>query len=129
MGSYKGSSDPDLIASIFYYYSTCLTAKVARIIGQDPTGHEALAEKILAATREKYPSYKTQTECVLALYFGIVEDKAAVAAQLADMIRANGTKLQTGFVGTPYLLHALSENGYTDIAFDLLFQEKFPSTG
>jgi len=42
-------------------------------------------------------------------------------------VKNNGNKLKTGFVGTPYLLHALSENGYADVAFDLLVQEDFPS--
>ena len=35
--------------------------------------------------------------------------------------------MATGFVGTPYIMHALSENGYTDLAYTLLFQEKTPS--
>ena len=43
------------------------------------------------------------------------------------MIEKNGKRLQTGFVGTPYLLHALSQNGYTELAYDLLLQEQFPS--
>jgi alpha-L-rhamnosidase len=43
------------------------------------------------------------------------------------MVRANGTHLTTGFIGTPYLLHALSENGHTDLAYDLLLQESAPS--
>ena len=43
------------------------------------------------------------------------------------MIRENGTRLKTGFVGTPYLLHALSQNGYAETAYDLLLQDKFPS--
>jgi len=46
---------------------------------------------------------------------------------LADMIRQNGTKLKTGFTGTPYLLHALSDNGYADLAYDLLLQKEYPS--
>ena len=43
------------------------------------------------------------------------------------MIVANGTRLKTGFLGTPYLLHALSSNGYSEIAYGLLLQEAFPS--
>jgi alpha-L-rhamnosidase len=43
------------------------------------------------------------------------------------MIKENGNKLKTGFVGTPYLLHALSQNGYAEVAYDLLLQEQFPS--
>ena len=35
--------------------------------------------------------------------------------------------LQTGFVGTPFLCHALSEAGYTEYAYTLLFQNDFPS--
>ena len=33
----------------------------------------------------------------------------------------------TGFVGTPYLLRALSDNGYADVAYNLLLQEEYPS--
>ena len=51
----------------------------------------------------------------MALYFDIAEDKKSVAKQLNDMIIENGYKLKTGFVGTPFLLHALSQNGYTDL--------------
>ena len=38
-----------------------------------------------------------------------------------------GTALQTGFVGTPYILYALSQNGYADLAYDLLLREAYPS--
>lgn len=31
------------------------------------------------------------------------------------------------FVGTPYLLHALARNGYSETAYSLLLQEEFPS--
>lgn len=43
------------------------------------------------------------------------------------MIKDNGTRLATGFVGTPYLLYALSENGYVKTAYDLLLHDKNPS--
>ena len=36
-------------------------------------------------------------------------------------------RMTTGFLGTPYLLHALTENGHTDVAYELLFQEQNPS--
>ena len=35
--------------------------------------------------------------------------------------------MSTGFLGTPYICHVLSENGKTDVAYDLLLQETFPS--
>ena len=126
-GSYKGSSDPDIIATIFYAYSVSLVIKAGRILGKNVSKYEKLHEKILEKGRKKFTEFKTQTECVVALYFDFALDKKAVADKLADMIVKNGTRLQTGFVGTPYLLHALSQNGYTELAYDLLLQENYPS--
>ena len=49
------------------------------------------------------------------------------AKKLADMVKSNGNKLTTGFVGTPYLLHVLSDNGYSELAYTLLLQTEYPS--
>ena len=35
--------------------------------------------------------------------------------------------MTTGFLGTPHILHVLSQNGRGDLAYDLLLQEKAPS--
>ena len=126
-GSYKGSSREDLIASAFYAHSTALVIKAGRVLGQDISAYEALYERIVRAFRQAYPVYQTQTECTLAVYFALAEDTQKAADQLAQMIRSCGTKLQTGFVGTPYLLHALSTHGYTELAYDLLLRREYPS--
>ncbi|MDO5478849.1 MAG: alpha-L-rhamnosidase C-terminal domain-containing protein, partial [Clostridia bacterium] len=63
----------------------------------------------------------------IALYFKLAKDMKKTAKSLADMVKANGNKLTTGFVGTPYLLHALSQNGYADVAYSILLQEEYPS--
>lgn len=126
-GSYKGSSNEDFIASVFYAYSTLLVVKAGRVLGKSVAKYEALYNKIVEKIKKTFTTYNTQTECVLALYFDVTTDKRAVANLLANMIKENGNKLKTGFVGTPYLLHALSQNGYTDLAYDLLLQEEFPS--
>ena len=126
-GSYRGSSDEDFVASVFYRHSVGILCKVGKIIGKDTKKYECLYEKITQKIKKTFRKYKTQTECVLALHFGVAEDKGAVAKQLNDMIIENGTRLKTGFVGTPYLLHALARNGYADTAYALLLQDKFPS--
>ena len=71
----------------------------------------------------------TQTARVLALAFDLVEaaDRPKVALSLAEMLRANGMQLMTGFVGTPFLCKVLSENGYSQEAYEILFREEFPS--
>jgi alpha-L-rhamnosidase len=43
------------------------------------------------------------------------------------MVKVDGMMLQTGFVGTPYLLHALSNYGYKNLAYSLLLREEYPS--
>ena len=126
-GSYKGSSREDLIASAFYAHSTALVIKAGRVLGQDISAYEALYERIVRAFRQAYPIYQTQTECTLTVYFALAEDTQKAADQLAQMIRSCSTKLQTGFVGTPYLLHALSAHGYTELAYDLLLRREYPS--
>ena len=126
-GSYKGSSREELIASAFYAHSTALVIKAGRVLGQDISAYEALYKRIVRAFRQAYPVYQTQTECTLAVYFALAEDTQKAADQLAQMIRSCGTKLQTGFVGTPYLLHALSTHGYTELAYDLLLRREYPS--
>ncbi len=126
-GSYRGSTRSELIQSAFYAYDLSLVIKAYDVLGKDASEYKTRLEKVKERFNKNFTEYKTQTECVLALHFDLADDKNTVAAQLADMIHKNGDRLTTGFVGTPYLLHALSENGYTDLAYTLLLQEAYPS--
>lgn len=126
-GSYKGSSNEDFIASAFYAYSTSLVIQAGTVLGEDVSELSTLYENIVNTFQKTWPTYNTQTECVLAAHFKLAKNCQAAADQLADMVRACGTKLQTGFVGTPYLLHVLSDYGHTDLAWDLLLRTKYPS--
>lgn len=126
-GSYKGSSREDFIASAFYAYSTSLVIKTGKVLGKDVTEYENLYENILKTFQSTYPVYFTQTECILAAHFRLSPDCKATVDQLATMIIDAGVKLQTGFVGTPYLLHVLSDYGYEELAYSLLLRDKYPS--
>lgn len=126
-GSYKGSSRDDFIASAFYAYSTGLVIRAGKILGRDVSAYETLYGRIIAAFRDTFPTYQTQTECVLAAWFGLAENPQSAANQLAEMIRANGGKMATGFIGTPYLLHVLSRYGHNALAYQLLLRREYPS--
>ena len=71
----------------------------------------------------------TQTGIALILYFGLCteEERKPLADKLEELIHAFGDRMSTGFLGTPYILHALSENGRTELAYKLLFNEENPS--
>lgn len=130
-GSYKGSTPDDLIATAYYKYSTELFIKAAHALGRDVAEYENIPAEAAAAFRHEYMKNgrvknATQTACVLALYFDITDDRAATAGQLNELIERAG-HLETGFVGTPYLLHALSDNGYAETAYDLLLRREYPS--
>lgn len=148
--SYSGATSNDLIGSAFFAYSTSLLIKAGHALGYDMTDYETLYQNILSAFRAHYlfdgqlhqypdlhpnrdgaknPPNETQTAYTLILKFHLCEekDRQRFADRLAEMIRENGTLMTTGFVGAGYLLHALSENGHTALAYELLFREKNPS--
>ena len=127
VGSYKGSSREDFIASAFYAHSTALVVKTGKLLGKDVKSYEKLHGDIVAAFRKAFPEYKTQTEHVLAVHFGLAEDVQKTADALADMVNADGVQLRTGFVGTPYILHALSQYGHADLAWSLVLRREYPS--
>jgi len=71
----------------------------------------------------------SQSAYVLALHFDLLPEhmRQSAADRLAAQVKAFGYHLTTGFVGTPYLCHVLSRFGHTDLAYELLNQESFPS--
>ncbi|WP_369373223.1 family 78 glycoside hydrolase catalytic domain [Promicromonospora sp. Populi] len=73
-----------------------------------------------------------QTHNVLAVAFGLVPD-ADTTGRVVDSIvadvRAKGTKLNTGVLGTKWLLPVLTQHGYADVAYELAVQTGYPSWG
>ena len=122
----KGATRQDFISSAFYAYSTSRVIKAGKALNYNVQKYEMLYENIRTAFIKTFVP-ETQTECALALFFDLTDNKKEVADRLAKKIRNCGNHLQTGFVGTPYLLYALSENGYVDLAYELLLREEFPS--
>lgn len=127
VGSYKGSTREDFIASAFYAHSTELVIKAGKLLNEDISAYEILYKNIVSEFQKTFPEYTTQTEHVLAIQFGLAKDKQKTADALALMIQNDGTQMRTGFVGTPYILHVLSENGYTELAYSLFLRRKYPS--
>lgn len=125
-GSYKGASDDDFIASAFYAYSTSLLIKTGEALGRDMSEYRELYNRIVSAFRARFRA-RTQTEHVLLIYFGLAEDIKSVGNALNSMVIDNGCAMTTGFVGAPYLLHALSMTGHTDTAYELLMRREYPS--
>ncbi|MBQ8526284.1 MAG: family 78 glycoside hydrolase catalytic domain [Clostridia bacterium] len=125
--TYSGATNPDFLQAAFYAYDTAILAEALEVLGRDGAYYRDLHSKIIEKFQKDFPEYHTQTECVIALRFNLTSDREATAALLSRMIRENGDRMSTGFVGTPHILHALSDVGKTDLAYTLLLQENFPS--
>lgn len=155
VGGDTGATQKDLIASAYYARETDILVKAGKLLGKDMSEYEELYRHILDAFHDnfienglpcmsKHISLRdeknrkeqaiikpiTQTTLAMILHFHLYrgeDERKSMADCLAKIIHENGDRINTGFVGTPYILHALSENGYTDLAYTLLLQEKMPS--
>ena len=154
--SYVGATANDLVATAFFAYSTSLLIKAGEVLGKDMSYYRDMHTKVVAAFREYFmengmpkdefplteilPDSKksssdtvrrgvTQTALVLILQFGLCteQERPALINKLVELIDEFGGRMSTGFLGTPYILHALSDNGRTDVAYKLFFNEDNPS--
>lgn len=136
-GSYFGATPNDLTCTAYYAYSTGLFAKIARVLGktEDAAYYLALYRRIRDTFQRTFfredgsMTAMTQTAHIIALYFELVPEKyrKQTAQALVRLLEKENGHLVTGFVGTPYFCHALSRNGYTKEAYELLLKEDFPS--
>ena len=132
--AYMGKTDTGYIATVYYYYSSLLVAKAAKIIGRmdEAQSYEDLSKQIMQEIREEYFTKKgrlsiaTQTGYILALHYHLAPDQDRTRKEFRRQMQLDGDKLKTGFVGTPLLCNTLSENGLTDLAYSLVLEEGYP---
>ena len=132
-----GYTERDFIATAFYAYSVSILSATAKELGkiEDEIFYNNLFKKIKEVFINEYVTKagrvgtNSQTSYVLALMFNLLPDdlNKKAAAFLVEDIKSRSNHLSTGFLGTPYLCHVLSDYGYTDVAYDLLLQETYPS--
>ncbi len=154
--SYVGATSNDLIATAFYAYSTELVIKAGEVLGEDVSEYKELYANIVKRFREYFmengmpkeefpfteikPANRegtidtvrkgvTQTAITLILHFRLCmpNERVGLIDKLCQLIREYDGKMSTGFLGAPYLLHALSDCGRHDLAYTLFFQNKNPS--
>lgn len=132
-----GGTDRTLIATAYYYYSASIVAKTAAVLGNraDAALYDQLSRDIRSAFLSEYftPAGRladhTQTALVLVNYLGLYPEGTQERQRqaLRRRIAEDGFKLQTGFVGTPWLLGALTMCGCEDLAWKLFLRREYPS--
>ena len=130
-----GKTDSGFIASVYHCWSTKMVKEAAESLGLEESKVYAEREKEIrnAILNYYFPDKKfcleyTQTACALLLYLKLYPEgeREVITAKLAELLKKNNGHLNTGFVGTPILCMALSENGQNQLAYDLLLNEDYP---
>ncbi|KRN27575.1 alfa-l-rhamnosidase [Lactobacillus selangorensis] len=134
-----GATDPNLIASVYYYRSTSNLVRALKIIkAPSADKYQLLTQEIKDAILQTYytADYElnlnpiTQTGLALLLRYGLYPNddvRLKLSSSLHTLLTNNKGALDTGFIGTPELPHALVKAGLTNQAYELLLRDKMPS--
>ncbi len=131
-------TSPQIIATAYFARSAELTGYAAGVLGRaaEEAHYLLLAREIRDAFAREYvtPAGRIMSDATtayaLALEFALLPDaeqRRHAAERLADLVRANGYHISTGFVGTPLICDALCNAGYYRAAYRLLLQRENPS--
>ena len=126
------------------YTATCslkntatILSKVALILGKEKEHlkYQQIASKVDDAFNKVLTDNngklkkEFQTGYVLPIAFDMFDEtqKKNALERLVTIIKDNDYHIGTGFPGTPFILFALADNGYADIAYKMLLNETCPS--
>ncbi|MDB6121104.1 MAG: putative alpha-L-rhamnosidase [Pedosphaera sp.] len=126
--------------TVYYYQDALIVARTAALMGNtaESLQYSNLAAQIKTSfnstfynSTTKLYSVGSQTAQSAALYFGLANTNQvpAVAKTLADNVSGVGNTVDTGILGSKYLLRALCDNGQSDTALALATQTAYPSWG
>ena len=129
----------DLIATAYWAIIARDMKEMSLALGRkdDAEKYQTLYDNITAAYRKQYihadgsVTGNTQSTYVVTLYSGIAPEnlRANMTDRLVADIEAHNNHLTTGFLGTPFLMFVLDDNHRSDVAFQLLLQDTYPSWG
>jgi alpha-L-rhamnosidase len=135
--SLDAETPKDLIGTAYFAHSCRLATELATAAGDTGLAEHAraLGHRVRDAFRRRFVAGggavagDTQTAYVLALQAGLLDPDEVpnAAARLVRRLEQRAHHLSTGFLGTPWLLDALTQAGHRDEAFRLLLQDTFPS--
>lgn len=135
---WAAKADTGVVATACMYRTARLTAQAAGLLGKhdDEAHFEALAARVRTAFAENYvaASGTIRSDCTtvyaLAIAFDVLETpelRGFAGNRLAELVRDNNYRVSTGFAGTPFITHALTDTGHVDEAYRLLLEEGCPS--
>ncbi|MEJ7691984.1 family 78 glycoside hydrolase catalytic domain [Daejeonella sp.] len=134
----KTKTPPEITSTAYYYVDAVLLSKMASLLGnvQDEKKYAHLAIQIKEAFNKNYYHGKgiydqgSQTALACAIYQGLTDNSLReTVSSLVAAVKEKDDHLDCGMLGTKYLLHALSDNGRSDVAYQIVNQRTFPGWG
>jgi len=135
---FAAKTAPDVVATAHLVRSADLVARAADVLGRHDVAehYRELAGAVREAFAREYvtPAGRLLSDAPTAYAMALQWDLLPTAGQragaqrrLADLVRASGFHIDTGFVGTPLVTDALVGGGGVDVAYRLLLQTSCPS--
>jgi alpha-L-rhamnosidase len=126
-----------VVATACLYRDAHILRDAATLLGRDKDVEYfgALAERTRAAFNEHYVRPEgiihsdAETPYALAIVFGLLDpdDQRLAGERLVELVIESGYHIRTGFAGTPFIMHALTQTGHRRTAYRLLLQTECPS--
>ncbi len=129
--------EPLSVSTGYYFYVTSIVAKTAKVLEQKEAydKYSLLAGKIKKAYNNKFYDYNqqqyedgSQFSNSFPLFLGIATEffgKAALGGLVVDIL-ANKGHLNTGILGTKYMMEALSRENHSKMAYLMATQTDYP---
>ncbi|GLV57971.1 alpha-L-rhamnosidase [Dictyobacter sp. S3.2.2.5] len=137
--SIEADTPKEVLATAYFGYDALLMSHIARALGreEDAEKYQRLFKGIGEAFTRAYVDEEghisggTQTCYVVALQMQLLPEhlRPLAARHLVKEIEKKNGHLSTGFVGVGYLCPVLTNSGYSEVAFQLLKNDTFPSWG
>ncbi|WP_244930969.1 family 78 glycoside hydrolase catalytic domain [Nocardioides sp. W7] len=142
-GDWLNLDDPtptSVLSTAYFAEDARMMSEMAAAIGEDAQAEDyaALSTAIRAAFTDALVdsdgtvSGNSQAGYAMALGMDLVDDselREKVGAKFVAKLARSDNHLTTGFLGTPWLLPALSSIGRDDLAYAMLLHEDYPSWG
>ncbi|MEQ0562337.1 family 78 glycoside hydrolase catalytic domain [Amycolatopsis sp. NEAU-NG30] len=133
-------SDQGVLGTAIWAQDVRMMAEMAAAVGRtaEVAEYTKLHADVRAAFTNAYVAAdgtvrgNSQTGYALALGMDLITDpalKARAGEKYVAKLAQSGNHLRTGFIGTPWLLPALTNIGRDDLAYTLLSQKDYPSWG
>jgi alpha-L-rhamnosidase len=135
----RADTPKEVIATAYFGRCTAVMQKVATLLDkpEEAKHYEELFVNIRRAFSKAFfdangkltTPIPTQTAYLMALGYDLLEphQRDGAVENLLALIETADGHLRTGFLGTPLIAFVLDDCGHTDIAYQVLFKETYPS--